>query len=109
MEVTSVDPVTGDVIPVDLTNAAIALAFTAKRRLSDLDADKVFQKTRAAGGIAVVGDPTLGLIEVRLANADTSGLAAPVTLYWDLQLTSAGENTTLDAGLLYVEQDVTLA
>ncbi len=108
MQVTTTDPATGLVTPVDLTNASIALVFTVKRRLTDTDVNALFALTRAGGGI-VVTEPLAGRLEVRLTAANTSSVAPPETFHWDVQMTAGGLPTTLDSGLLYVEPDVTLA
>ena len=99
--VTAIDPVTGAEVPVDVSGTV--LRFTAKERIIDADLSAVITKT------PTIIDGPGGQIEVRLVNADTSSRPAPSVLYWDAQMTKAGENTTLDSGLLYIDPDVTLA
>lgn len=93
--------------PVDLTGAS--LWFTAKRSFEHSDAEAVLQKTIGAG-ITLV-DAVAGRADVKIDAADTAGLEArPVPLVWDCQLRSAsGDVSTVDAGVLVVEPDVTVA
>ena len=93
----------------DLTD--VDLRFTAKISLADPDARAVLYKTRAGGGISVVGDPTDGVAEVALDAADTASLLNGQALFWDLQskLPPGGGSkvTTLASGVLIVKADVT--
>jgi hypothetical protein len=59
-------------LPQDLTGFQ-KFTSSAKRWYGDLDADAVFVKTSTAGAITVV-NAALGIIEVALQPADTSGL-----------------------------------
>lgn len=92
------------VTPQPITGAT--LWFTAKHRRSDLDAAAVFQKTGAA--ITIVDGPG-GIARVDVAAADTAGLTASTTLWWDFQSKAGGKVKTLAGGKLHVELDVTRA
>lgn len=93
----------GTEIPIDLTDVNIGLVFTAKERLAD--GTEFFEVTRAGGGI-VVTNALQGQFEVRVPASATAGIAAPRALYWDTQMTNGSEITTLDAGLLFIDPDV---
>lgn len=88
------------------------LYFTAKRDISDTDANAQFQKSTTGGGITVTqaGNATTpGIANVALVPADTSSLAAyVVVLQWDCALVDAsGNHTTVAQGTLTVTPDVT--
>lgn len=95
----------------DLT--AYSVWFTAKADRNDADADAVFMKTVAAGGIVLKTQSggTLGGFTVTINPADTSGLGYfDATLYYDVQVKDAsGHIYTADAGTLAVTLDVTRA
>lgn len=91
--------------PLDLTS--VDITFTAKRRLSDADADALIQKTTASG-ITVDADPTTGLATLVIDAADTVGLASGPALFWDLQIDDgAGDVRTPLSGRLAIASDVT--
>lgn len=84
-----------------------SLRFTAKRSLSDSDADAVFQKTTAGGGIVITNGPG-GLCTITVGSADTSTLTVPTLCYCDLQLVDTSNNvSTTAAGTLLIKVDVT--
>src|SRR5512136_2445520 len=62
--------------------------FTAKRKVSDLDAQAIFQKTEGSG--ITITNGAGGLAEITLLEADTKSLAnARTTLLYDLQMKTA--------------------
>lgn len=84
--------------PVSLLGATVT--FTAKVREED---------TSALFSVAatVIGPPANGEAEVQLTPGNTSGLAVPTTLYWDLELIDATTAPhTVDAGYLLVMRDI---
>lgn len=90
---------------VDLTGADCW--FTAKRRLSDADADALIQKTLGSG-ITVIGNAADGNLLVTIDPEDTDSLTRQTVLYCDVQLLEAdGRVTTVASGTLTVELDVT--
>lgn len=98
-------PILRDDVAVDLTGADIW--FTAKRRLTDADADAVAQKS-IGSGIVVVGDAADGTVLVTLDPADTDSLTKQTVLTCDIQLVEAdGRVTTVASGTLTVELDAT--
>lgn len=86
--------------------------FTAKKRLSDLDASAVAQKSLIGGasnGIEVLNGAA-GQVLVTVAPADTEGLTRATTLYWDVQMAEAdGVLWTVASGTIQVVPDVTRA
>ena len=72
--------------PFDLTG--YTLWFTAKRAITDADADAVFQLTNGAG--ITVTNAAGGLAAISPRRADTSSLTEDVRLYVDVQLSSVG-------------------
>jgi hypothetical protein len=92
--------------PQDLTD--VDLWFTAKRWLSQPDADAVITKD-LTDGLAVTDAPA-GLAEVSIDPEDTSDLTpSRVLLHWDLQGRDAdGTVVTLAQGKLRILADVTL-
>jgi len=88
--------------------AGASLWFTAKKRITELDAVAVFQKTLGTG--ITVTDAANGLGYIELSPSDTSGLsAAKWNLEFDLQCRdSAGKIYTLAFGKLTVYPDVTI-
>lgn len=92
-------PVMIDGVVQNLTGCTVR--FMAKARKSDADGSAVISKA------GVITNAVGGLLEVRLVKADTDSLAAPMTLYWDIQITnSLGEPITTDSGLLFIDADV---
>ena len=82
--------------------------FTAKRKITDLDAEAVFQKTSAAGDITFP-DAANGRLDVKVEPADTSSLTKDEVLLWDLQIKDASSNVyTVASGTLRVSRDVTI-
>jgi hypothetical protein len=91
-------------VAVDITGCS--LKFTAKRSLSDTDADAVFQIDTPAG-IVITNGP-LGLCTVNVASLDTSALLVPTLCYCDLQLVDTlGNVSTTATGTLLIKVDVT--
>lgn len=89
---------------VDITGCS--LKFTAKRSLSDTDADAVFQLVTPVE-IAITNGPG-GLCQINVASADTSGLLVPTLCYCDLQLVDTlGNVSTTATGTLLIKVDVT--
>jgi len=87
----------------DLTGSDVA--FTAKRRRRDTDADAVITKTTGAG--IVIGNPGT-TAEVAIDAADTDGLDdVPVALYWDVEvIDSADKRRTVATGRLGILPDI---
>lgn len=89
---------------VDLTDAE-GIRFTAKDRASDADVDA--RIVRTVGDGVTVTNAAGGLVRVQLEAADTSGLAAPLSLAFDLQLSDAvGGVYTVAAGRLEIKADI---
>jgi hypothetical protein len=98
--------------PFDLTG--YTLWFTAKRAITDADADAVFQLTNGAG--ITVTNAAGGLAAITPRRADTSSLTEDVRLYVDVQLSSVGAPDETDTvwpsdddwpGELVISRDVT--
>lgn len=100
----------GPVLKADQTVQDITghtIRFTAKERLSDLDAAAVIAS--APENVTLVDGPG-GLATIAIPPAATSGFTADRVLHWDLQISDpAGRVRTLDSGKLIVERDVTQA
>jgi hypothetical protein len=80
------------------------LIFTAKRRLTDADADAVIQKTSSGGGITVSGSTALIPIE----RADTFA-QDPGSLHWDIQADIGEEDVrTVRRGRLALSLSATI-
>lgn len=101
-------------VVINLTSAK--LWFTAKVALSDADAAAAIALDTATGAVAageivIESPPENGKVTVKLNTAATSGVPdAGVTWFYDVQLKeSTGLITTLEAGTLRVEPDVTKA
>lgn len=89
---------------VNLTDA-VGIRFTAKNRTSDADADAVI--TRTVGDGVTVTSAVNGQVRVQLEAADTSALAAPLALAFDLQLADDhGGVYTVAAGRLEIKADI---
>lgn len=89
---------------VDLTDAE-GIRFTAKDRPADLDADARIAKTIGDG--VTVTDAANGQVRVQLASDDTSALAVPLSLAFDLQIADAvGGVYTVAAGRLEIKADI---
>jgi hypothetical protein len=89
----------------DLTGSTVR--FTAKDRLDDLDASAVITAT---GTNRTQSGDTLGVADVSVPPAATSGFTVDRVLHWDVQVSQpSGRTKTLDSGLLYVTRDVTRA
>ena len=94
---------------LDLTGATIYC--TAKLNPGDADPGH-FQKTNATGGGITVTNAPGGIMETKIVKADTSGLTATTTLFWDIQVTTAAGNShTIDWGTIDVDAtwDITRA
>lgn len=93
--------------PVNLTGST--LRFTAKRRVTDGDADAIFSKSSASATEIEITDAVNGLATVHGLPADTAGLAGKTKLFYDVQVTdSLGRVYTLDYGTITVLVDVSL-
>lgn len=95
-------PVVLDGAAQDITGASAR--FTAKHRSTDADGAAVFVKTVGSG--ITLTDAAAGVLTVELSAADTDSLDVPVTLLWDLQITSGGAPKTIAAGTLLVQPDI---
>ncbi len=104
--------VVDDIIPDTLSKAW----FTVKRRLTDLDADAIIQKTitpivSADGQIDNVGAADAdGHLVFYLTAADTSSMAAGIRYFYDIKaLSSGGAATVLEEGRIVARSPVTRA
>jgi len=92
-------------LPVDLTGAS--LMFTAKKLPSDTEGQAVIAKALT---IAVDQVTNKGQATLLILSADTVGLAAPVSLWYDIQLTDGmGNISTPISGVFAVSQSITTA
>lgn len=92
-------------VVVDITD--MDLRFTAKRAVSDLDADAVIVKTTEAGEGITVTSAVAGEARIDIDAADTDGLTRTTRLIWDLQGTDqTGAVRTLARGTLRIAADV---
>lgn len=101
-------PVPNELVAQDITGWTIW--FTAKRKLSDVDAAAIIAKTTASG--ITIQSAAGGWAIVAITAADTGALEArDVMLYFDVQIKDAnGEiHTPIRRGTLLVECDVTQA
>jgi hypothetical protein len=90
-------------VAVDITNAS--LRFTAKRALTDTDANAVFTRTIGTG--ITVTNAIGGLATIALIPANTLSLTVPTLLYCDFQLQDVpGNVSTLTTGTILVKLDV---
>lgn len=89
-----------DGAPIDLTNGTVF--FTAKRKITDDDADAMIEKE-----ITVFADPTTGIATLILTKTDTN---IPAGSYvFDIQFKAVdGKIASSSAGKLFVSQDVTV-
>jgi hypothetical protein len=95
--------------PLDLTGKT--LRFTAKRHMSDDQADAVIAKSSGNGitHLAQSGD-TLGEAEVAIVPGDTATLPAyTVALFYDVELADGDERYQTESGTLSIMPDVTTA
>jgi hypothetical protein len=91
-------------VAVDITGCS--LKFTAKRSLTDADADAVFQLVTPVE-IVITNGPG-GLCTINVASLDTSALLVPTLCYCDLQLVDTlGNVSTTATGTLMIKVDVT--
>ena len=92
----------------NLTGAT--LWFTAKRRVSDADADAVAALYWVSGGASdgiTVSSPSTGVAEIAIAAADTLDFVQAAHR-WDLSISdSAGIVRTVDQGVMVVRPAVT--
>jgi hypothetical protein len=96
---------------VDADGAAVNLTgysarFTVKRNVNHDDTDAFLTKTIGSG--ITVTNAAGGLLEVRLAAADTEDLVRDTTLVWDLQIAAGANVYTVDSGTLAVALDVSI-
>lgn len=89
--------------PVNLAGATVTL--TAKRQLTDADADAVFQVKSADGDITISGN----VATIIIAGTLTAPLTAVATLFYDVQVTGGDGPQTVVWGTLTVQLDVTRA
>lgn len=95
---------------VDVDLSTVSLWFTAKRKITDTDAQAVIRKTTASG-ITLVS-PSAGTAKIVFAVTDTINIEDPqaLVLFWDLQTrTSAGVITTVDSGSMVIKAGITRA
>jgi hypothetical protein len=93
----------GDPYPLD----GKTIWFTAKRNMTDLDVDAVFQKTTETGGGIEVDATDTNIAYVTIDSSDTANIESS-GLYCDLQVKNeAGKVFTVWDGLLPVLADVT--
>lgn len=91
-------------VAVNITGCS--LRFTAKRSLSDADADAVFQLVTPTE-ITITNGPG-GLCQITVASTDTDQLLVPTLCYCDLQLVDTLNNVSTTAtGTLLIKIDVT--
>lgn len=89
--------------------------FTAKRDAADADSAAIFQKTIAAGGIAVTTNgnaTTAGVLTTTVTPTDTAALATGYshTLVYDVRVKDgSGVESIVDSGTITVSADVTQA
>lgn len=95
-------PITVDEVPFDLTD--VSATFTVKRHVDDDDQDAIARRTIGDG--VTIDDAAGGLLTVKMAVADTDGLAIPTTFAWDLELRRSGDVLTVASGSLTVGVDV---
>lgn len=90
--------------------AAHSLIFTAKRALTDTDAQAVFQHTSTSGAITTRFRGGFYEALVACVPSDTTALTAAANLYADIQAqaTSGGAVTTAFQGRLQIAIDVTI-
>ena len=94
--------------PVDLTGAELWL--TAKRYITDDDADAIFQLTLSAGDILLVGGATAGAGKVTIPNNATEVLEdVTVDLFMDMKLREGNGRYSAQREILRVFPNVTLA
>ena len=89
----------------NITGATIR--FTAKAKLSDLDAAAVITGSTADGRVTIPSGAD-GRAYVNIPGTATAGFTRDRVLHWDVQLFSGGDTVTIDEGVLYVKRDVTL-
>jgi hypothetical protein len=91
-------------VPVNITGCS--LKFTAKRSVTDTDANAVFQLLTPVA-ITITNGPG-GLCTISVASLDTSALTVPTLCYCDLQLVDTlGNVSTTATGTLMIKADVT--
>lgn len=99
--------VTLDGNALDLTNYSIWC--TGKRSLDDLDADAIWQVTKAGGNITVTGSGN-NIAQVNVPGSNTAVLTEAVTLFYDVQIKSpGGDIDTVASGRVNITLDVTRA
>lgn len=82
---------------------------TAKYSKDDSDLDALFQVTKAAGAISVGGAGN-NVATITIAANLTSALTQDVSVFYDVQIKSAGgQITTVADGAMLISRDVTRA
>lgn len=95
--------------PFDLTGCTVWL--TAKRLITDADADAIFQLTTTAGTITIT-DAANGECTAQPLAAQTSSLTTDIQGLFDVQVRTAGSpgNTyTVLNGQILIQRDITRA
>lgn len=110
------NPATKVESPIDLTEPGMVLRFMAKLDKGDADVDAKISKSHGVpagpGGISpdVPTTAEKNWATVTIDPAETDALAAPVTLFYDVQLVEPdGTKTTVRRGTIDVQADVTNA
>lgn len=99
--------VTLDGAPVDLTTYSVWC--TGKRQLSDADVDAIWQVTKAGGQITITGAGN-NIARVNVPGSNTAVLTDNTTLFYDVQIKSAGGDiATVADGRVTITLDVTRA
>ncbi len=95
-----------EVSPVNITGASFR--FTAKADPDDADGDAIVSGT-TAGGECQVTDAAAGVMTVKIPASATTSIAAPSSLYFDLQAEdSAGDVWTTAWGKIIVDRDISI-
>lgn len=82
--------------------------FTAKKSLTDTDANAFIKKDNAGTGGVTITDAAAGKVRVTISPADTLALTRNTALFWDVQAKDpAGNEYTIDAGIMLVTLDST--
>lgn len=93
--------------PLDLTTYSVWC--TGKRQLSDADVAAVWQVTKAGGEITLTGASN-NIAQVNVPGSNTAVLTDNATLFYDVQIKSAGgEISTVADGRITITLDVTRA
>lgn len=92
---------------VALDISAYDIWCTAKYSKADLDANALFQVTKAAGEITVGGVGN-NVATIAVPASDTVALTVDVTVFYDIQIQApGGQITTVANGTMLIGRDVT--